>query len=100
MMLLQDNLTSLDDYLEMLHDKVSTDESFYRADYSLVDLSLNSYSKDGQTQYGTFMRSFGSRSFGFEITSIIQRGDGLKDPKHWQKPMAHGLHSTKLVFKK
>ena len=57
MMLLQDNLTSLDDYLEMLHSKVVTDKSFYRTDYSLVDLALNSYTKDGQSQYGNiYMR--------------------------------------------
>jgi len=57
MMLLQDNLTTLDDYLEMLHNKVVTDKSFYRSDYSLVDLALNSYTKSGQSQYGNiYMR--------------------------------------------
>ena len=81
MMLLQDNLTSLEDYLEMLHNKVSTDESFYRADYSLVDLSLNSYSKDGQTQYGNiYMR--GALVAGLLDLKLLELSNGemgLKD---------------------
>lgn len=57
MMLLQDGLTTLDDYLGMLHQKVQTDKSFYDPNYSLVELALNSYSEDGQRQYGNiYMR--------------------------------------------
>ena len=50
-MQLRGGLVSLPDYLKIIKQKLITDEH-YRADYSLRDLALNSFTRAGQEQYG------------------------------------------------
>ncbi|MGY2132103.1 M61 family metallopeptidase [Hymenobacter sp. HD11105] len=51
-MQLRGGLISLDDYLETLHDKVVYDRTRTDTTYSLSKLGLNSFSDEGQKQYG------------------------------------------------
>ena len=51
MMLFRGGIITLDDYLEMLSDKIRID-GFFNPEYSIKDLALKSYSKEGQKQYG------------------------------------------------
>jgi predicted metalloprotease with PDZ domain len=51
-MQLRGGLVSLDDYLETLHDKVVYDRTRTDTTYSLSKLGLNSFSDEGQKQYG------------------------------------------------
>lgn len=75
MMLFQDGLIDTDAYLMMLKDKISTDKSFYDANYSLVDLALNSYTEQGQMQYGNiYMR--GALIAGLLDLKLIQLSNG------------------------
>ncbi|GAB3226212.1 peptidase M61 [Hymenobacter seoulensis] len=52
MMQLRGGLVPLDDYLGMLHDKVQYDRTRTDTTYSLSRLGLNSFSDEGQQQYG------------------------------------------------
>ncbi|GAB2962208.1 peptidase M61 [Hymenobacter coalescens] len=52
MMQLRGGLVSLDDYLQTLHDKVAYDHLRADTTYSLKRLGLNSFSDEGQQQYG------------------------------------------------
>ncbi|TGE06345.1 M61 family metallopeptidase [Hymenobacter fodinae] len=52
MMQLRGGLVPLDDYLSMLHDKVTYDRTRADTTYSLSRLGLNSFSDEGQRQYG------------------------------------------------
>jgi len=52
MMQLRGGLVPLDDYLSMLHDKVQYDRTRTDTTYSLSRLGLNSFSDEGQRQYG------------------------------------------------
>ncbi|AHJ96910.1 M61 family metallopeptidase [Hymenobacter swuensis] len=52
MMQLRGGLVPLDDYLSTLHDKVQYDRTRTDTTYSLSRLGLNSFSDEGQRQYG------------------------------------------------
>ncbi len=52
MMQLRGGLVGLDDYLSTLHDKVTYDRTRTDTTYSLSRLGLNSFSDEGQRQYG------------------------------------------------
>ncbi|TGD79666.1 PDZ domain-containing protein [Hymenobacter wooponensis] len=52
MMQLRGGLVPLNDYLSMLHDKVTYDRTRADTTYSLSRLGLNSFSDEGQRQYG------------------------------------------------
>ncbi|OIQ38247.1 MAG: hypothetical protein BM563_06395 [Bacteroidetes bacterium MedPE-SWsnd-G1] len=43
---------SMDDYLKMLRRKVYISEQYYKSEFSLLDLSLKSFTKEGHEKYG------------------------------------------------
>lgn len=56
-MQLRYGITNLDDYLKMLRRKVFIDNKYYDTSYSLSKLSMTSFTKKGQRQYGNiYMR--------------------------------------------
>ncbi|WP_299463542.1 peptidase [uncultured Microscilla sp.] len=56
-MQLRYGLINLDDYFKVLHRKVLVDNKYYDANYSLSKLSMTSFTKKGQRQYGNvYMR--------------------------------------------
>jgi len=80
MMLFQSGQKSLNDYLKMLHDKILLSKNLYDEEYSILDLALNSYTAEGQKQYGNiYMR--GSLVAGLLDIKLLELSNGKKGLK-------------------
>ena len=76
MMQLRYGLTDLDQYFAMLSEKMLID-SHFDPSYSLSQLALNSYTKEGQTQYANiYMR--GALVAGLLDILLLEKSDGKK----------------------
>lgn len=75
-MQLRNGLTTLDQYFAMLQNKLITD-SHYDAEYSLSQLALNSFTKEGQVQYGNiYMR--GALVAGLLDIKLLELSEGKR----------------------
>lgn len=76
MMQLRYGITTIEDYFDMLRDKLNTD-AYYDSDYSLSKLALTSYTKVGQKQYGNiYMR--GALVAGLLDIKLLELSDGKR----------------------
>lgn len=76
-MQLRSGLISLEQYLGVLQEKMYVDNIQYDPDYSLSQLALNSYTKEGQTQYGNiYMR--GALVPGLLDILLLEKSGGTK----------------------
>lgn len=76
MMQLRNGLSSMDQYLKMLQNKLITD-SYYDPNFSLSQLALTSFSKEGQQQYGNiYMR--GALVAGLLDIKLLQLSEGKR----------------------
>lgn len=80
MMLFQSHEKSLDDYLEMLQEKILMDKTLYDENYSILNLSLTSYTAEGQEQYGNiYMR--GALVAGLLDLKLLELSNGKRGLK-------------------
>ncbi len=86
-MQLRDGLTPLEDYLNILSEKLRRNEH-YKANYSLVQLSLNSYSAAGQRQYGNIYAK-GALTAGLLDIRLLELSHGKRGLREVINNLAH-----------
>ena len=81
MMQLRGGLVPLDDYLATLHNEEQTDRSRYDTTYTLSKLGLNSFSDEGQRQYGNIYQRGALTATALDLRLLeLSRGTrGLRD---------------------
>lgn len=75
MMLFRSGQKSIADYFKTLEKKITISTKYYNPDLSLVDLSLTSYSPEGQKQYGNIYMK-GALVAGLLDIKLLELSDG------------------------